>query len=69
MGVSILIASLITLFGIQRLDAGARNWTNPGFRLLILPGLCVFWPLLLRRLWLGQPPPTERNAHRAAARP
>jgi len=41
-----------------------------GFRLLILPGLSVFWPLFLRRLARGdEMPPAEANAHdRAAAR-
>jgi hypothetical protein len=36
--------------GVSRLDPMARG-TGPGFRLLILPGAAVLWPLLLYR-WL-----------------
>lgn len=53
--------------GVQRVDPAARGapW---GFRLLILPGAAALWPLLLARWVRGAPPPTERNAHRDAAR-
>jgi len=50
--------------GVQRIDQQAKG-SGAGFRLIILPGVVVWWPLLLRR-WLrgdGQPP-VERNAHR-----
>ena len=71
--ITLLYAALGALFalpfvftGVNRIDPGARtaNWR---FRLLIVPGVVAFWPLLLRRWFLGQPPPTERNAHRKAA--
>lgn len=54
------------LFGIHRVDPDAKGW-NIGFRLIILPGLCVFWPLFATRLLRGKQRPTERNAHRIAA--
>ncbi|MEM9447344.1 MAG: hypothetical protein AAGA75_02275 [Cyanobacteria bacterium P01_E01_bin.6] len=54
------------LFGIQRVDPDAKGW-RIGFRLVILPGLCVFWPLFAVRLFRGKRRPTERNAHRMAA--
>ena len=55
-------------FGITRIDPlGAGSpWT---FRLLIVPGVVLFWPLLLVRWAAGSiSPPVETNAHRRAAR-
>ncbi|QNI86827.1 hypothetical protein [Synechococcus sp. ROS8604] len=60
---------MIAIFGVQRIDTSARSWRSPGFRILIIPGLCVFWPLMVKRLWRGSQPPTERQAHRLTARP
>lgn len=67
--VSLLIAVLISCFGVQRIDSSTVGWRNLGFRVLIVPGLALFWPWLMKRLWQGSPPPIERNAHRLAARP
>ncbi len=54
--------------GAAKIDPGAREATR-GFRLLIVPGAAALWPLLLHRWLRGEPePPTERNAHRSAAR-
>jgi hypothetical protein len=55
------------LRGAGTIDPVAREGTR-GFRLIILPGVLVFWPLLARR-WLSgsKHPPTECNAHRRAA--
>ena len=51
-----------------RVDPAARSGTI-GFRLLIIPGSAILWPLLVGRLLRGAPePPEERNAHRLAAR-
>lgn len=54
--------------GIERLDPGARG-SGWGFRLIVLPGVVAFWPLLLRRWLLGGARPIESNAHRRAAQP
>ena len=54
------------LFGIQRVDPDARGWAV-GFRLIIIPGLCAFWPLFMIRLIRGKRRPTERTTHRVAA--
>jgi len=50
--------------GVKRIDAQAIG-SSVGFRLLIVPGSLVFWPLLLRR-WISrkEEPPEERNPHR-----
>ena len=53
--------------GVAAIDPGARegSW---GFRLIVLPGVVVLWPLLLRRWLAGRgEPPVESNAHRRAA--
>lgn len=54
--------------GIDTIDPMARG-TSWGFRLLVLPGSAVFWPLLLVR-WAARSmaPPVEVNAHRRRAR-
>ena len=52
--------------GVRRIDPAARS-AGLGFRLIILPGVAVLWPVLLRRWLAGRPPPSERNAHRDAA--
>ena len=50
--------------GVKRIDSQAIG-SSVGFRLLIVPGSLVFWPLLLRR-WISrkEEPPEERNPHR-----
>ncbi len=54
------------IFGIQRVDPSVKGW-NVLFRVLILPGLSVFWPLFAVRLVRGKRHPVERTAHRLAA--
>jgi hypothetical protein len=54
--------------GVARIDPlGAGSpWS---FRLLIVPGTIIFWPLLLVRWSAGSlAPPVEINAHRRATR-
>jgi hypothetical protein len=65
----IVFAVPFTVRGVGRIDpaASAAPWS---FRLLIVPGTVVFWPLLLLRWAAGSvAPPVELNAHRRAARP
>ncbi len=53
--------------GVNRIDphAARGSW---GFRVLIVPGAILLWPLLMPR-WLASTgePPVERTAHRLAA--
>ena len=60
----LLFAVPFLAVGVKRIDPAASQGTW-GFRVLILPGVVVFWPLLLAR-WLGgsEQPPEERGAHR-----
>jgi hypothetical protein len=54
--------------GLDRIDP-AGTGSSVLFRLLIAPGVVVFWPLLLLRWAAGSiAPPVEINAHRRAAR-
>lgn len=64
----LLFALVFVVTGIERVDSAGKDATL-GFRLIILPGVAAFWPLLLRR-WLSKvsDPPIERNAHRDLAR-
>ena len=53
--------------GAKRMDPSAAEGTW-GFKLLIIPGSMVFWPLLMRRWARRLPPPEEQSAHRRAAK-
>lgn len=64
----LLFSVIFSLFGVQRVDPDAQG-LNIGFRLIIIPGMCVFWPLFAVRWVRGKRTPTERTAHRATAVP
>jgi hypothetical protein len=54
--------------GLPKIDpmGAGSSWS---FRLVIVPGIVVFWPLLLVRWAAGSmAPPVEVTAHRKAAR-
>ena len=56
------------LWGAGKIDGHAAHGTW-GFRLLIVPGTILLWPMLAHRWLKGiHEPPEERNAHRCAAR-
>ena len=65
----LVFAVVFSLFGVQTIDSSAKGWSHPLFRLVIIPGVSLFWPLLLVRWVRRQGPPRERNAHRLALRP
>jgi hypothetical protein len=55
--------------GVQRLDSEAQG-SGIGFRLLILPGVAVFWPMFLDRWRRGiTEPNVETNPHRLSSKP
>jgi hypothetical protein len=47
----ILFAIPFVIKGVDAIDEGAHG-SGIGFRLIIVPGVTVFWPLLLKK-WLG----------------
>ncbi len=54
--------------GARRLDPAAGGGSI-GFRLLLLPGATLMWPLLVSRLVRGGPaPPEEQTEHRVRGR-
>ena len=66
--VGVVFAIPFAWIGAKRIDPAASDGTR-GFKLLILPGAALLWPLLAKR-WLGgtSEPPEERSPHRVAAR-
>ena len=67
LAVGLLIALWLITGRLAKVDPMAREGTL-GFRLLIIPGMLVFWPLFLARLLRGTAePPVENNPHRRAA--
>ena len=49
-----------------RMDPNARG-ASWGFRILVIPGAAMLWPLLLLRVIRGKSVPEETNAHRRCA--
>ena len=66
--IGLIFAVPFVIFGVQRMDPAAKG-SGIFFRLVIIPGVTVFWPLLLKRLIAKQQTPIERNAHRLRAQP
>ena len=62
----LLFAVVFVTRGAHVIDPAAKG-AGWGFRLILLPGVAAFWPLLLWRWLRKAPPPEERNAHRDAA--
>lgn len=63
----LLFALAFIILGAQKMDPHAAHGSW-GFRLLIIPGVVTFWPLLLHRWLKGvSKPPQELNAHRQCA--
>ena len=62
----LVFALPFVLFLAGRIDPNARH-SSWGFRLLVIPSICLLWPLLLKRVIKGQQPPVECNAHRRRA--
>jgi hypothetical protein len=63
----LLFAIAFVLAGVKRVDPAATGGTW-GFRLIIVPGVVAFWPLLAARWARGRSPAEEHNAHRDRAR-
>ena len=62
--VGLLFATLFVSLAVERLDSETRE-SSFAFRVLIVPGVAAFWPMLLARWIRGlQEPPIERNPHR-----
>jgi hypothetical protein len=63
----LVFAVPFVLVGAKKIDPHATHGSW-GFRILIIPGTMMLWPLLLRRWASGvHEPPEEYNAHRGHA--
>jgi len=67
LALGLAFAAPFVAFGVGRIDPDARRGTL-GFRLLIVPGAALLWPLLLTRWVRGAGPPAERTPHKALLR-
>lgn len=68
LAVGLVFGVAFVLVGAARIDPAAQHGSW-GFRLLILPGSALLWPLLWHRWHSGtRQPPEEKNSHRCAAR-
>lgn len=46
----LVVAAVFLIFGIERVEPGSRG--SYAFRPLLVPGLCLLWPLVLWRWWI-----------------
>ncbi|MEO0354222.1 MAG: hypothetical protein AAF268_05300 [Cyanobacteria bacterium P01_A01_bin.3] len=60
---SLVIAIIFVIFWVQNVDPSAKGG-GLGFRILIVPGVAVFWPLFAYRILRKSPHPIEKTAHR-----
>lgn len=59
----LLFAIYFSFWAIGKIDPNAKN-SSPGFKIIIIPGTILFWPLFALRLAKGsEKPPAEQNAH------
>jgi len=66
LAVGILFGLFFVFIGAKKLDPAAVGGTF-GFKLMILPGVALFWPLLLKR-YIKKEMPTEYSKHREASK-
>ena len=62
----LIFAGPFVLKGVERVDPAAKGakWR---FKVLLIPGVMAFWPLLLKRWVSGTQLPVETNEHRRQA--
>ncbi len=59
LAIGILFAIPFVIKGVHKVDEGAHG-AGIGFRIIIIPGTMVFWPLLLKK-WLNAAKPKAND--------
>ncbi|MDP4132329.1 MAG: hypothetical protein Q8939_19395 [Bacteroidota bacterium] len=54
-----VFAAIFVVKGVDKLDESARG-SSIGFRIIIIPGTVIFWPLLLKK-WLESQKPEHHD--------
>ena len=65
--IGVIFAIPFSMLGVKKVDPSAAEGTW-GFKLLIIPGVAFFWPLMAKRWLKKEMPPTECSYHRKAAK-
>jgi len=59
--IGLAFAIFFVIWGAAKIDPAATESTV-GFRLIIIPGAALLWPVLAKRWWQGaNPPPQHRS--------
>lgn len=68
LAIGLVFSIPFVLKGVGKNDPAVKG-SSVGFRLIIIPGVVLLWPVLLRR-WMSNTgvPPEEASPHRAAAK-
>ena len=67
MALGLIFSIIFVILGVSKVDPAAKG-TGFGFKLIIIPGLLVFWPLFMMRWLKGvTEPPIEKTAHKQLA--
>ncbi len=63
----LVFAIPFALIGAGKIDPDAQGATW-GFRILVIPGAILLWPLMAKRWAMGAQPAEERTPHKCAIR-
>ena len=67
LGLGFLFSIYFVSVGVSKVDPAAKG-SGIGFKLIIIPGVLVFWPMFLIRIAKGiSEPPQEQTAHKNKA--
>ena len=60
--IGLIFAVYFSFFGVNKIDENAKN-SGLGFRLLILPGVIIFWPILVFKLFINKAYFNDNTVH------
>lgn len=56
----VIFSFFFIAFGLKAIDPDGTQGSSVGFKIIILPGVIVFWSLLLKK-WANMMPPTHEG--------